>query len=45
MDLNALGTTHAEYLWSNPLYKKMTEQEINGEYELETGKVIVKHSE
>ena len=42
MDLNALGTTHADYFYGAiPCTRKMTEQEINGEYELETGKVIV----
>ncbi|MEH8064523.1 L-ribulose-5-phosphate 4-epimerase [Gallibacterium anatis] len=42
IDLKALGTTHADYFYGAiPCTRKMTEQEINGEYELETGKVIV----
>jgi L-ribulose-5-phosphate 4-epimerase len=37
-----LGTTHADY-WSVeiPVTRELTVDEINGEYELETGKVIV----
>jgi L-ribulose-5-phosphate 4-epimerase len=37
-----LGTTHADY-WKNeiPVTRELTVDEINGEYELETGKVIV----
>ncbi len=37
-----LGTTHADY-WkgSIPVTRPMTEEEINGDYELETGNVIV----
>ena len=36
------GTTHADY-WKGqiPVTRKLTVDEINGEYELETGKVIV----
>ncbi len=42
LDLAALGTTHADYFYGTiPCTRKMTEIEINGEYELETGKVIV----
>lgn len=38
----ALGTTHADYFYGEvPCTRKMNEEEINGEYELETGKVIV----
>jgi L-ribulose-5-phosphate 4-epimerase len=38
----AIGTTHADYFYGEiPCTRKMTEAEINGEYELETGKVIV----
>jgi L-ribulose-5-phosphate 4-epimerase len=38
----ALGTTHADYFYGEiPCTRKMTKQEIEGEYELETGKVIV----
>lgn len=41
-DLIAAGTTHADYFYGPiPCTRKMTEQEIAGEYELETGKVIV----
>ncbi|OOF58600.1 L-ribulose-5-phosphate 4-epimerase [Rodentibacter myodis] len=41
-DLLALGTTHADYFYGTiPCTRKMTPQEIQGEYELETGKVIV----
>lgn len=37
-----LGTTHADYFCGEiPCTRKMTESEINGSYELETGKVIV----
>ena len=38
----ALGTTHADYFYGEiPCTRKMTEEEIKGEYEKETGKVIV----
>ncbi len=37
----ALGTTHADYFYGEiPCTRKMTQEEISGEYELETGKVI-----
>jgi L-ribulose-5-phosphate 4-epimerase len=37
----ALGTTHADYFFGEiPCTRKMTKEEIEGEYELETGKVI-----
>lgn len=37
----ALGTTHADYFYGEiPCTRKMTEQEIKGAYELETGNVI-----
>jgi L-ribulose-5-phosphate 4-epimerase len=37
-----LGTTHADYFYGEiPVTRKMTADEVNGEYELETGKVIV----
>ena len=37
-----LGTTHADYFYGEiPCTRLMTEKEIQGEYELETGKVIV----
>ncbi|PZE20006.1 L-ribulose-5-phosphate 4-epimerase [Paenibacillus xerothermodurans] len=38
----ALGTTHADYFYGElPCTRKMTEEEINGAYEVETGNVIV----
>ena len=38
----ALGTTHGDYFYGEiPCTRKMTPEEIAGEYELETGKVIV----
>ena len=41
-NIPALGTTHADYFYGEiPCTKKMTEQEISGEYEANTGKVIV----
>lgn len=41
-DILALGTTHADYFYGTiPCTRKMTPAEIAGEYELETGKVIV----
>ena len=41
-DIPPLGTTHADYFYGSiPCTREMTEQEINGDYELETGNVIV----
>ncbi|ACA30968.1 L-ribulose-5-phosphate 4-epimerase [Histophilus somni] len=41
-DLIAAGTTHADYFYGAiPCTRKMTPVEIQGDYELETGKVIV----
>lgn len=38
----ALGTTHADYFYGEiPCTRKMTEDEIRGAYELETGHVII----
>lgn len=38
----AYGTTHGDYFYGEiPCTRKMTKDEINGEYELETGNVIV----
>jgi len=38
----AIGTTHADYFYGEiPCTRKMTKAEIEGQYELETGKVIV----
>jgi len=37
-----IGTTHADYFYGDiPCTRKMTKEEIEGEYELETGRVIV----
>ncbi len=42
MSLPALGTTHADYFYGTiPCTRKMTPEEIAGEYEAETGNVIV----
>ena len=42
MGIPTLGTTHADVFYGPiPTTRKMTEQEIQGEYEKETGKVIV----
>lgn len=41
-DLPALGTTQADYFYGSvPCTRPMKKEEIQGEYELETGKVIV----
>ncbi|MCP1226137.1 L-ribulose-5-phosphate 4-epimerase [Sebaldella sp. S0638] len=41
-DIKAYGTTHADYFYGSiPCTRKMTTEEIEGEYEKETGKVIV----
>ncbi len=41
-----LGTTHADYFDGEiPCTRQMTPEEIGGEYELETGRVIVEHFE
>lgn len=41
-DIMALGTTQADYFYGAiPCTRLMSEEEIHGEYELETGKVIV----
>ena len=38
----AFGTTHADYFYGEiPCTRKLTKEEIEGEYELETGRVIV----
>lgn len=40
--ISALGTTHGDYFYGEiPCTRKMTPEEIGGEYELETGNVIV----
>ncbi len=41
-DIPALGTTHADYFYGDiPCTRRMTPAEISGEYEAETGNVIV----
>lgn len=41
-DIVPLGTTHADYFYGTiPCTRRMTVQEIAGDYEVETGKVIV----
>lgn len=41
-DIPALGTTQADYFYGDiPCTRLLSEDEIHGEYELETGKVIV----
>ena len=41
-DITAYGTTHADYFYGDiPCTRKMTTEEIAGEYEKETGNVIV----
>jgi L-ribulose-5-phosphate 4-epimerase len=40
-DVPAMGTTHGDYFYGDiPCTRRMTPEEIRGEYELETGKVI-----
>ena len=42
MDIPALGTTHADYFYGSiPCTRLMTPEEIAGEYERDTGKVII----
>lgn len=41
-DIPNIGTTHADYFYKDiPCTRDMTEAEVRGEYELETGNVIV----
>ena len=41
-DIPAMGTTQGDYFYGDiPCTRAMTEDEINGEYEKETGKVII----
>jgi L-ribulose-5-phosphate 4-epimerase len=41
-DIPSIGTTHADYFSDAiPCTRDMTQQEVEGEYELETGKVII----
>ncbi|MSH88956.1 L-ribulose-5-phosphate 4-epimerase AraD, partial [Escherichia coli] len=42
LDLPAWGTTHADYFYGAiPCTRLMTAEEINGEYEYQTGEVII----
>lgn len=42
LDVPALGTTHGDYFYGDiPCTRKMTKEEIEGQYEHETGNVIV----
>lgn len=41
-DIPPYGTTHADYIYGPvPCTRALTDEEVNGDYELETGKVIV----
>jgi len=45
-DVPALGTTHADYFYGDiPCTRQMTQTEISGEYEAETGNVIIERFE
>ena len=45
-DIPNIGTTHADYFYKeSPCTEAMTKEEVEGEYELETGNVIVKRFE
>ena len=42
MDIPAMGTTHGDYFYGDiPCTRKMTTEEIKGDYEKETGTVII----
>jgi len=42
ISIPAMGTTHADYFYGDiPCTRKLTQQEVEGEYEKETGNVIV----
>ena len=42
MDIPAMGTTHGDYFYGDiPCTRKMTAEEIKGDYEKETGTVII----
>ena len=44
MSIPALGTTHADFAFGEvPCARELTADEVNGEYEVNTGKVIVEH--
>ena len=41
----ALGTTHADYFFADiPCTRGLSEEEVQGEYELNTGKVIIENA-
>ncbi len=41
-DIPCYGTTHSDYFYGDiPCTRKLTDEEINGEYEFETGNVII----
>lgn len=41
-DIHCLGTTHADYFYKSiPCTRQLTDNEINGDFEIETGKSIV----
>ncbi len=45
-DIPNIGTTHADYFYKEiPCTASMTKEEVEGEYELETGNVIIKRFE
>ena len=45
-DIPNIGTTHADYFYKDiPCTEAMTKEEVEGDYELETGNVIVKRFE
>jgi L-ribulose-5-phosphate 4-epimerase len=45
-NLPTFGTTHSDYFYGDvPCARELTEEEVTGEYELNTGKVIVEHFE
>jgi len=42
LDIPALGTTHADYFYGDiPCTRKLTKEEIDSNYETETGKLII----
>jgi L-ribulose-5-phosphate 4-epimerase len=46
MDIPALGTTHADYFYGDiPCTRKLSQQEVEDAYEVNTGKVIIEHFE
>ena len=46
MDIPALGTTHADYFYGDiPCTRKLSQQEVEDAYEVNTGKVVIEHFE